>query len=460
MTGVIETAEKVRSGRGSAVDAVGEALACIAARNDELNAFVHVDADGALAAAREVDRRRERGEDPGPLAGVPLGVKELHAVAGWPHTLGSASYAGRVADVTCTLVARAVAAGAVPIGLTASPEFGRASFTASELHGVTRNPWDPALTPGGSSGGSAAAVAGGMVPVATGTDGAGSLRIPASYCGLVGFKPTYGVVPRGPRHRGTGDNDHYGVLTRTVRDTARVLDVVCGVDPFDRASLPAPSPGFEQALQTTLVSGLRVGFVADLGNAPCDPEVAQVAEAAAQRFITGVRARRVPVAVQVDPACGQAFRTLTAADAYLDVTSAPNRAQIHPTVGRYVEAAERLGVRELLHAHEVRAQLIEAMARVFDDIDLLLTPATQLPAFVAQGPMPTEIAGTPVDHWGALAATFPFNLTGQPAVSVPAGFAGGAPIGLQLVGRRHADTLVLAAAAVAAEDLELAATAR
>lgn len=452
MTGVIDTAEGVRSGRGSAVDAVEEALACIAARNAELNAFVHIDADGALAAAREVDRRRERGEDPGPLAGVPLGVKELHAVAGWPHALGSVSYAGRIADHTATLVARAVAAGAIPVGLTASPEFGRASFTASELHGVTRNPWDPTLTPGGSSGGSAAAVAGGMVPVATGTDGAGSLRIPASYCGLVGFKPTYGLVPRGPRHRGSGDNDHYGVLTRTVRDTARVLDVICGTDAHDRASLPAPSPGFEEAVGTVQLSGLRVAFVADLGNAPCDPEVAHVAEAAARRFINAVRARRVSVAVRVDPACGPAFRTLTAPDAYLDVTTAPRRTGFHPTVRRYVEAAERMGVRALLDAQQVRAHLVETMARVFDDVDLLLTPATQLPAFAAEGPMPTEIAGTPVDHWGALAATFPFNLTGQPAVSVPAGFVGGAPIGLQVVGRRHADTLVLAAAAVAAQD--------
>ncbi|MGI5203774.1 amidase family protein [Spirillospora sp. CA-108201] len=193
------------------------------------------------------------------------------------------------------MVARAMAAGAVPVGLTASPEFGRASFTASALHGVTRNPHAPELTPGGSSGGSAAAVAAGMVPLGTGTDGAGSLRIPASYCGLVGFKGTYGRVPRGPRHRGTAENDHYGVLTRTVRDTARFLD----------------------------------------------------------------------------------------------------------------DAARALDADALVDAHEARARLVAALAEGFARFDLLLTPATRAPAFPAEGPMPTEIAGRPVDHWGALAVTSP-----------------------------------------------------
>ncbi|AQA01743.1 hypothetical protein BVC93_04045 [Mycobacterium sp. MS1601] len=448
--GLVETAERVRSGAVSAVETVGLALTRIAARNEELNAFVHVDVDGALAAARELDRMLHRGVDPGPLAGVPLGVKELHAVAGWPYSKGSRSYAGHVADHTCTLVSRAVAAGAIAVGLTASPEFGRASYTASELHGVTRNPWNTALTPGGSSGGSAAAVASGMVPVATGTDGAGSLRIPASYCALVGFKPTFGLVPRGPRHRGVGDNDHYGVLTRTVRDTARFLDSVCGYDPYDRASLPAPSPGFEDALASTDLRGLRVAYTASLGNGPCDPEVAATVEAAAQRFISAAGARRVAADVRIDAACGPAFRTLTAPDAYVDVMTAPGRARVHPAVRRYVEAAESTDLAALLDAHAARAQLVAVLAQAFERFDLLLTPATQLPAFAAEGPMPTEIAGTPVDHWGALAATFPFNLSGHPAVSVPAGVVGAAPIGLQLVGRRHADTLVLAAAAVAA----------
>ncbi|MHC9296834.1 amidase [Mycobacterium sp. LTG2003] len=447
---VVDTAAQVRSGELAAVAVVQEALSRIGSVDGALGAFVHVDAERALDAARAVDEMVSRGTDPGPLAGVPLGVKELHPVQGWPYAMGSTLYADRIADHTCTLVARAVAAGAVPLGLTASPEFGRASYTASALHGVTRNPWNPELTPGGSSGGSAVAVAAGMVPVATGTDGAGSLRIPASYCGLVGFKGTYGLVPRGPRHRGVADNDHYGALTRTVRDTARFLDCVCGVDPYDRASLPAPAR-FENNLDADL-RGLRVAFATDFGNAPCDPQVAEVVHTAAEKFIAATGAQRVTADLRIDERCGAAFRTLSAPDVYAQLRDLPRGETVHPTLRGYLDAAAGLDADALADAHEARAHLVATVAEAFERFDLLLTPATQVPAFAAAGPMPTEIAGQPVNHWGALAVTFPFNLTGQPAVSVPAGSVGGAPAGLQIVGRRHADLLVLAAAA-AMEDI-------
>lgn len=448
---VVDTADLVRSGELAAVAVIEDALSRIRSVDGELGAFVHVDAEGALARAHEADRQVARGVDPGALAGVPLGVKELHPVAGWPFAMGSTLYADRIADHTCTLVMRAVAAGAIPIGLTASPEFGRASYTASALHGVTRNPWNPKLTPGGSSGGSAAAVAAGLVPVATGTDGAGSLRIPASYCGLVGFKTTYGLVPRGPRHRGAADNDHYGALTRTVRDTARFLDAVCGVDPYDRASLPAPGR-FEDSLNADL-RGMRVAFAADLGNAPCDPEVADVVRTAAEKFVAATGAQLVAGEVRVDERCGAAYRTLSAPDVYGQLRDVPSGRALHPTLRGYVDAAASVDADALVDAHEARAQLVATLAEAFERFDLLLTPATQVPAFPAEGPMPTEIAGRPVNHWGALAVTFPFNLTGQPAVSVPAGTVGGAPVGLQIVGRRHADLLVLAAAAAAMEKI-------
>ncbi|WP_395308165.1 amidase family protein [Mycobacterium sp. AMU20-3851] len=447
-TTVIETADLVRSGQVSAQDTVARALTVIEETNGALNAFIHVDGERAMDWARDVDRVVARGGDPGALAGVPMGVKELQPVQGWPFAMGSTLHAGRIADHTCTLVARAVAAGAVPIGVTASPEFGRASYTASVLHGITRNPWNTDLTPGGSSGGSAAAVASGMVPVATGTDGAGSLRIPASYCGLVGFKATYGLVPRGPRHRGVADNDHYGVLTRTVADTARVLDSICGIDHHDRASLPAPAQSFEKNLHATDLSALRVAFTATPGGAPCDPEVAAAAEVAAEKFIEATGARRVSAAaVRIDPACSTAFRTLSAPDVHAQVGAAVDFGNVHPAVRRYFEAAAELDATSLLDAHEARARLVADMAAAFGTFDLLLTPATTVPSFAAEGPMPTQIDGRPVDHWGALAVTYPFNLTGQPAISVPAALVGGAPMGLQIVGRRHADATVLAAAA-------------
>ncbi|BBY17513.1 amidase [Mycolicibacterium litorale] len=446
---VVETAALVRSGELTAVGMVTEALDRIERCDRMLGAFVHVDAEGALARASAVDRLVADGGDPGPMAGVPLGVKELHPVAGWPFAMGSTLYAGRTADHTCTLVTRAVRAGAVPIGVTASPEFGRASFTASTLHGVTRNPWNPALTPGGSSGGSAAAVAAGMVPIATGTDGAGSLRIPASYCGLVGFKPTYGLVPRGPRHAGAADNDHYGALTRTVRDTARFLDCVCGTDPFDRASLPAP-PRFEDRLGAD-PGRLRVAFAENLGNAPCDPAVAEVVRTAAEKFLAATGAEAVPARLTVDPRCGAAYRTLSAPDVYSQLRDVPAGSDIHPTLRGYLEAATAVDADALADAHAMRAGLVATVAEAFERFSLLLLPATQVPAFPAEGPMPTEIAGTPVDHWGALAVTFPFNLTGQPAISVPAGTVAGVPVGLQIVGHRHSDALVLTAAAVVEE---------
>lgn len=447
---VAETAALVRSGEMSAHAVVQEALDRIEECDGALGAFVHVDAEGALQRASAVDRLVADGIDPGPMAGIPLGVKELHPVDGWPFAMGSTLYAERIADHTCTLVQRAVSAGAVPIGVTASPEFGRASFTASAVHGVTRNPWNLDLTPGGSSGGSAAAVAAGMVPIATGTDGAGSLRIPASYCGLVGFKATYGLVPRGPRHVGAADNDHYGVLTRTVRDTARFLDCVCGIDPFDRASLPA-STRFEDHLTADL-RGLRVAFTPDLGNAPSDPQVVEVVRTAAEKFVAATGAQSVPAQVCVDPDCGAAYRTLSAPDVHTHLRDAPAGRNIHPTLRGYLDAAGAMTAETLADAHEARARLVATMAEAFERFDLLLLPATQVPAFAAEGPMPTEIAGQKVDHWGALAVTLPFNLTGQPAVSVPAGVVGGAPVGLQIVGRRHADALVLAAAA-AVEDM-------
>jgi aspartyl-tRNA(Asn)/glutamyl-tRNA(Gln) amidotransferase subunit A len=288
-----------------------------------------------------------------------------------------------------------------------------------------------------------------MVLIGTGTDGAGSLRIPASYCGLVGFKGTYGRVPRGPRHRGTADNDHYGVLTRTVRDTARFLDCVCGPDEYDRASLPTPAEPYEAALISEDLRGLRVAWSPDLGYAPCDPQVATVVGAAAETFIAGTGVRRVPAAISLEAACGAAFRTLSVPDIHAELRTAPPEllSSVHTTVRRYGDAAATLDADTLVDAHECRARLVAALAEAFDCFDLLLTPATQVPAFPAEGPMPTRIAGRSVDHWGVLGVTFPFNLSGHPAISVPAGSAGGAPVGLQIIGRRHEDLRVLAAAA-------------
>ncbi len=230
-------AAAIRRGETTAVAAVTASLQAIEERNPALNAFVHVDADGALTAARAVDAMLAAGGDPGPLAGVPFGVKDLDDCIGMPTGLGSLLFRdGALAEREPPLVARLRAAGAIPVGKTATPEFGVSAATYSRAHGVTRNPWDPRLTPGGSSGGSAAAVAAGMVPFATGSDAGGSIRSPAAFCGLIGLKPSHGLIP-GDRRIGPGQATDYhcwGVLTRTVEETALLLELVAGPSPGER----------------------------------------------------------------------------------------------------------------------------------------------------------------------------------------------------------------------------------
>jgi aspartyl-tRNA(Asn)/glutamyl-tRNA(Gln) amidotransferase subunit A len=279
---VVETADLVRDGVMSAREMVDEALAAVDARNAALNAFVHVDPDGARRVADVIDARLARGEAVGPLAGVPFGVKDLEDCAGMPTTKGSRWFQGRPPVARDELhVARLRAAGAIPIGKTAAPEFGSWAFTASPALGVTRNPWDTTRTPGGSSGGSSAAVAAGMVPFATASDGGGSTRTPAGFTGLVGHKPSFGRIPDADADR-YGQTAVSGALATTVRDAARLLDVMSGPHNLDRISLPPPGVVYEDAIESLDVRGLRAVWSTDLGDAPVvDPDVAKITHDAA-----------------------------------------------------------------------------------------------------------------------------------------------------------------------------------
>ncbi len=420
----------------------------IARLNPPIGAFVFEDADGARAAADAIDARIERGEDPGPLAGVPFGVKELEDVAGWPHPRGARVFADVIASTTSTHVRRLRGAGAVPVGLTASPEMGAASFTASLLHGVCRNPWNPERTPGGSSGGSAAAVALGLVPFATGSDSGGSLRIPASFTGLVGFKGTYGRIPRGPNYVGFPNVRSYGVLTRSVADTAELLDCVVGADERDPLSLPHPGFAFAEAIATFDLRGTRTAWTADLGFGVCDPEVRRVVRAAADRLVEGARLTATDVQVALaDPEEG--WRVLVAPDLLaLYAPFFPSRADdINPMLNMMYELASGMTAADLGRAALVRDQVVQTLATVFEQVDLLLLPTTPIPAFAAEGPPPMTVDGRAVGPITTVAQTYVFNLSGHPAISVPAGLVDGTPTGLQIVGRRHDDLRVLAAAA-------------
>jgi len=444
----IEIGDAVRRRALRATDVVAHHLDRIRRLDAPIGAFVHLDVEGATAAAAAVDARVARGEDPGPLAGVPIGVKELEDVAGWPHPRGSKVLADRVAATTSTQVTRLRRAGAIPVGLTASPEMGAASYTASLLHGVCRNPWNPALTPGGSSGGSAAAVALGLVPLATGSDSGGSLRIPAAYCGLVGFKGTYGRIPRGPLYVGLPNVRNYGALARTVADVARFLDCVVGADERDPLSLPHPGFSYEHRLGDEPIGGLRVAWTEDLGFGACAPEMARLVRDAASALARGTGLCEIACDVRL-PDPGEAWPALLAPDLHtLYAPFLPERAaEVHPVLVFMLGMTERLGVHDLARAGSARDALVQRLADVFEDVDLLLLPTTAVPAFAAEGPMPTEVNGRSIAPIATVAQTYVFNLSGHPAVSVPVGMLGGAPVGLQIVGRRHEDLRVLAAAA-------------
>ena len=441
----IAIADDVRAGRRRATDVLDECLAAIDAGNGALNAFVHVGAEVARAAAEAVDAAVARGEDPGPLAGVPFGVKDLEHCAGMPTGYGSVPWSGRPPVAADSVhVGRMRAAGAVPVGKTAAPEFGTLSFTKSKATGVTRNPWDLSRTPGGSSGGSAAAVAAGIVPMATASDGGGSTRIPASFAGLFGFKPSHGRIAM-PTDQAS-QTSVTGVLTTTVADAARHLDVTAGPHGTDRLSLPPAGVVYEDAIEALDVSGLRVGWSGDMGFAVVDPEVEDLTREAAEQLAAAAGLRLVDVDVHLtDPV--RTWMSVGAADLWLDIEPGmwPAAADdLTLYVRRVLEQTEHHPLPSYARTLQRRQQLQADCAALFDTVDVLLTPATAVPAYAAEGPPPAQIAGQ--DVVGAMATPFTMlaNLCWNPACSVPAGpTADGLPIGLQVMGPRHADEVVL-----------------
>jgi len=447
--GVVQIAELVRSGSLSATSVVSAHLDRIELLNHQTGAFVHVDREGALQQAHGIDQVVAAGRDPGSLAGVPLGVKELHSVRGWPRTSASTAFRDVVADTTEAFIAKAVRGGAVPVGLTASSEFGLEAFVSSELHGVCRNPWCLGRTPGGSSGGSAAAVSAALVPFATGTDEGGSLRIPASFCGVVGFKATHGLVSLDPYRTDVSGINHFGFLTSRVEDMARVLDVA--VDAPAGQGHPGSGPGgsYESAVDDARVSGARFGWSADLGFAPCGRAVEQVTRAAAGRIIAAAGGSEVAGDFRL-PDESDSFRLLCALNLHAVLRSLPfhDVDALPAPVREYVGFAKAASVGQTAAAHRGKERLARAVDAIFTQVDFLLTPATQMPAFSASGPVPSCIKGTPVDDCTSIGLSFSFNLSGHPAISVPAGMVQRTPIGLQMVGPRYAERELLALAAL------------
>ena len=448
MPSVVDAAAAVRDGRLGSLDLVEECLARIDARNDELNAFVYVDAEGARRAAEEVDRAVARGDADslGPLAGVPFGVKDLEDCAGMPTSHGSLLYKDQGPVPTDSEhVARLRRAGAIPLGKTAAPEFGTLQYTHTKAWGTTRNAWNPERTPGGSSGGTAAAVAAGMIPFGTASDGGGSTRIPAGFSGLVGLKPSHGRIPHPDED--PSETACYGALVTTVVDCARHLDVAAGPHDTDRLSLPPPPVRYEDAIEALDVSGLRVGWSSDLGFAPVDPEVEELAHAAAHDAARAAGTELVDVDVHLtDPVA--TWLSAGAMSLWLGIDEAvhwPERADdLTGYVRMALEATAERPLRTLAKGYRRRLQLQADMATLFTGVDVLMTPTTAVPAFRAEGPPPTEIAGVQVNPAMSVPFTMLANLCWNPAVSVPAGLtADGLPVGLQVIGRRHHDEVPL-----------------
>ena len=443
---VIELAESVRRGQRKAAELLDECLARVDADADRLNAFIHLDPDLARASAEAVDAALARGEDPGPLAGVPFGVKDLEHCIGMPTAFGSLPFAGRGPESRDSLnVARLRAAGAVPIGKTTSPEFGTLNFTKTKVSGITRNPWDVSRTPGGSSGGSAAAVAAGVLPFGTASDGGGSIRIPAAFSGLVGHKASHGRIPH-PEVT-TNQTSVSGSVTTTVADTARILDVLAGPDDVDRTSLPAPTLRYEDAIESFQVRGLRARWSPDLGFATVDPEVAELTAASAQVLAeaAGLVVDDEPIEL-TDPV--RAWLTTGAVGLWVDIEPEmwPSRADDFTLwVRRSLEQTENQTLPKYARALRARHALELDAARIFSEVDVLLCPTTAVPAFAAEGPPPQVING--IDT-GTPAMSTPFtmlaNLCWNPAISIPCGLTSdGLPVGLQVIARRHRDEIPL-----------------
>ena len=428
----------------SPLEATEASLARIAAHNGLLNAFCLIDGDSARAAARDSETRWAKGEPLGPLDGVPVAVKDIVLTKGWPTLRGSKTIdPDQPWDEDAPCVARLREHGAVLLGKTTTPEFGWKGVTDCALTGITRNPWNPERTPGGSSGGSAAAVASGMTPLAIGTDGGGSIRIPCGFTGLAGLKPSYGRVPVYPASA-FGMLSHIGPMARCVADLALMLSVLARPDWRDGRSLPADERDWGDGLEDG-VTGLRMAYSADLGHVRVDNEVAEITARAAHAFVSlgaVVDARDPEIG-----AAGDCFRTLWYAGAAsaLNKLTARQRDSMDP--GLVAVAAEGAGFSalDLLGAENDRAEIARRMAAFHQDYDLLLTPALPITAFAVGVEVPPGSGYARWPEWTPF--SYPFNLTGQPAAVVPCGFtAEGMPVGLQIVGACFEDARTLRAA--------------
>jgi aspartyl-tRNA(Asn)/glutamyl-tRNA(Gln) amidotransferase subunit A len=463
-----ELARLVRARDLSARELTRATLERIAAVDGQLGAFLHVDADGAERQADAVDAAVARGQDPGPLAGVPVALKDVLVTRGLPTTAGSKILAGWIPPYDATVVERLRAAGAVLVGKLNLDEFAMGSSNENSAYFPVRNPWDPERVPGGSSGGAAAAVAAGLCAAALGTDTGGSIRQPASLCGVVGLKPTYGRVPRWGVIAFASSLDQVGPLTRTVADSALLLEVIAGFDPRDSTSVAEPAPSLAGALELG-AGGLTIGRPREMEMDGVDPEVTRAVDAALETLV-GLGARVADVSLPHAPYALPTYYLVAPAEASSNLArydgvrygvraGAPGQG-LHDMYSRTrgsgfgteVKRRIMLGTFALRSgyydayykkAQQVRALIADDYRRAFTRVDLIATPTSPTAAFRLG-----EKTQDPVTMYLADVFTLGAPLAGLPGISVPCGFSSaGLPIGLQLTGRALDEATLLRAAA-------------
>ncbi len=444
-----ELATEIRTKRVSPVEVVDAVLARIDRVNPIVNAFCTVVADQARDAARVAESAVMRSAPLGPLHGIPVSIKDITLTKGIRTTFGSLAYANHVPTEDALIVQRLRAAGAIVLGKTNTPELGAGATTTNRIFGPTRNPWRLSHTCGGSSGGAAVALATGMGPIAQGTDTGGSLRIPASFCGVIGFRTSPGVVPIYPAQLLWDPLSITGPMARTVYDTALMLAAVAGPDDRAPLSIPVEPTQWLDAAKTPEVRGWKVAWSPDLGFHPVEPEVVRVAEAAARSY-----AEMGCIVEDAHPDFSgireiiHTTRGIAMAAAFADLL--PKwRDQMFPHLVWNIEYGLTLSAAQWARAEIARGTLWHRVRAFFDRYDLLLTPTVAVPPFPIAWDFPPEINGQRVEtyiDWFFL--TYAITLTGLPAISIPAGWThDGLPVGLQIVGRRWGEAAVLRAAA-------------
>jgi len=441
-----EMASLIRRKRLSPVEVTAAVLARIETHNKRVNAFVHLAPEAAMAQAHAAEAAVATGAPLGTLHGVPVTIKDLVRTRDMPMQSGSLTTRGFQPDEDAPVVQRLKAAGAIVLGKTTTPEFGWKGVSQSPLTGITHNPWKHGANAGASSAGAAAAAASGFGPLHQGGDGAGSIRMPAHFCGVFGMKPTFGRVPYVPVANGDY-SAHLGPITRSVADAALMLQVMAGPHPQDHTSCEGPPDDYPAKLGGG-IKGSRIAFSPDLGHARVDPEVASLARAASRRFeALGARVEQVTPAWAKDGP--ELIRFLWPAHLSGLAARLPEwESRMDPGLVACVKDGINIRMGDYQAMRDRKYAYCAAQNRWFSDWDFLLTPTVSVPAFPAERLQPEHWPQHPWDWIMWAEFSYPFNLSGNPAASVPCGFtAAGLPVGLQIVGRRFDDLGVLRAAA-------------